>query len=67
MHGKVSVFRQNSAVAILTADSKRSYLASLTELPISVRLAMCQAERESDSSGCRASVPDASLRLALSI
>ena len=48
-------FRKNAAVAILTADSKRSFLASWTELPISVRLAMCPAERERDSSGCRAS------------
>ena len=31
MHGKVSVFRQNAAVAILTADSKRSFLASWTQ------------------------------------
>ena len=56
VHGKVSVFRQNAAVAILTADSKRFFFASLTELPILVRLAMCPAERERDSSGCRASV-----------
>ena len=52
---KLVFFRENAAVAILTADSKRSFLASCTELPISVRLAICPAERERDSSGCRAS------------
>ena len=33
VHGKVCVLRQNAAVAILTADSKRSFLAPWTELP----------------------------------
>ena len=32
VHGKGSVFRQNADVAILTAGSKRSFLASCTEL-----------------------------------
>ena len=32
VHGKGSVFRQNAAIAILSADSKLSFLASWTEL-----------------------------------
>ena len=53
-----SVSREHAPVAILAADSKRSVLGGMDrdeELPISVRLAMCSAERERDPSGCGAS------------
>ena len=46
------------AVAILAADSKRSFLGDKDRdegLPISVHLTMCLAERERDRSSCRAS------------
>ena len=52
------VSREHAPVVILAADSKRSFLGGMDRhegLPISVRLAMCSAERERDPSGCRAS------------
>ena len=51
----VVCFRDNTPVAILAADGKRSFCDE--GLPISVRMAMCpyRAERERDPSGYRAS------------
>ena len=56
MHDIVS--QEHAPVAILADDSKRSFLGGMDRdegLPISVRLTMCLAERERDTSGCRAS------------
>ena len=58
VHGSV-FFRENAYVAILAADSKRSFWAAWNvmnnNLSFSVRLAMCPVERVRDPSGCRAS------------
>ena len=49
-------FRQNAHIAILAEQTVLFGGIDLDDgLPISVRLAMCLAERERDPSGCRAS------------